>query len=155
LNKKNTSRIYSTSPFPIFISLLICITLGGCIFVPVLDSIHKIGITKEDRKAKLQNDVKSFLEALYWNNLNSAIYFVSEKNKDELKNSLTNNENKKIASYKIDFYDFDQDAKNAQVNVTLRTYNIGNLIVNDTKETQSWEFSLDKGWKITKRSVRT
>lgn len=128
-------------------------SLSGCLLVPVMDSVSKIGVTKTDRMRVLPTQVKGYQDALYWGNHSIALGYVEPQSVEQFRTRLRSRpRDEKIVEARVLSTDFDPEAYEANVVVAVRHFNPSTLIVEEDEETQRWVFGLQNGWKIS--SVR-
>jgi hypothetical protein len=136
------------------ILLVVGLSLGvtGCVLVPVIESVSKIGITSGDREALLSRDMKKFHEALYWGDPNEAVLFASDEARSELGNQLRKSRRKeRIVESRIESVAFKDDSYTAHVQVIVKYYETPFYIVNERVEDQQWQFNVPAGWRLTSR----
>jgi hypothetical protein len=124
--------------------------LSGCLLVPIVDGVKKIGVTKSDRMALLPDRVQSFNHAMYWGRSEDALAFALPESRPELMKSMKEaaKYQERIVETKVDFIDFDEDGTSATVDVTVKAFRVPVYVVNDTARRQRWVFSLTDGWQL-------
>ena len=136
------------------LSLTLALTLAvfiqtGCIFVPIIDGVKKVGLTKSDREALLTPKVKDFQDLVYWSKFQEAGVFIKEDVRgDQLRELSRKYKDYRLVDSKIDFIDFNESGDAATVSVTARRFKVPFYIVEDYAEDQKWEFSLSDGWRF-------
>lgn len=138
-----------------FVALIGIAGLEGCLLVPVVESVSSMGITNKDRQTLLNNTLKKFHEALYWENATEALAYVDEaalpdvkaKIKEEVLGDAKNFERKVVS------VEFSPDARKADVTVSTKGYNPSTLIVAERRDLEKWNFSLGSSWMLVERQV--
>lgn len=121
----------------------------GCIFVPMIESVKDVGLTRSHRMQLLSKDVKNFENARYWDNLSTALAFAEDSHREELKLQLKQeSKGQKSVDSKISDVEFSSDAYEADVEVASRVYNTSTLLVEQVTEMQHWIFSVSGGWRL-------
>ncbi len=134
--------------------LLAAFFLGGCIFAPTLDSISKAGFTKGDREGILSDSMKKFHDALYWGNPSQALAMVTDEGRENVLASIKKSKREeRIVDSKVEMVDFKNDSFEAEVDVTVRYFQVPYYVVKDRTEREQWEFSLVDGWRLRTRDV--
>lgn len=129
---------------------LVLVGLSGCILVPIVDGVKKIGVTKSDRMALLPERVASFNHAMYWGRSEDALAFTLPESRPEIVKSMKEAAKfqERIVETKVDFIDFDEDGTSATVDVTVKAFRVPVYVVSDTAKRQRWVFSLTDGWQL-------
>ena len=127
----------------------------GCPLVPFIDSFKKMGATEVDRKNMLKKTVDSFHNKVLAGEFMHISDFILPESKDEVILGLRKNrKTEKIVETNIDLIDFDEDAKNAEVEVIVRYYKIPYFIVLDRIEKQEWTFvGVRSHWKLVRKTI--
>jgi len=132
------------------LSIVLCAAfLQGCILSPSINSIQKAGLTESGRKDTLNDAVKEFQTALFWENFPKAQGYASELNGQDVMAQLKQKRNEgRLVDSKVENVTFTDDAYKAKVDVSVRVKDDATNIVNSKNEEQSWIFSVYDGWKI-------
>ena len=143
---------------PLFFTLFFSVLFQtGCIFIPLIDGVKKIGVTKSDREALLSSEVKEFQDLVYWNKFQLAGAKIQEEVRSQQLKQLTKRyKDYRLVDSTIDAIDFDKDSDHATVTVTARRFKVPFYIVEAYTEDQTWAFSVNSGWKfITAKKAET
>ena len=138
-------------------TIVICLSviISGCILIPAIDGVKKIGVTKSDREALLQPEVERFQEYVYWNRWQQAGSMVRDDLRNEMvKERLAKAKGYRLVDSKIDFIEFDEDGSKALVDITIRRYKVPFYLVEEVAEQQTWEFTISSGWKFVRAEVK-
>ncbi len=132
-------------------NLLLCAlsVLSGCILAHPIASVQDSGITESGRKGTLDQTVKGFNTALFWENYSLANGYATETKVEDIRAELKRQkEGGRIVESKIENVTFHDDAYKAEVDVTLKVQDFGTNTVQPKEEKQSWTFSVYDGWKL-------
>jgi hypothetical protein len=131
------------------VAILVIFFLNGCILVPFIDGVKKIGVTKSDREKLLKPIVERFQELVYWNKWEEAGHLiVQESRSKELRQILNRAKGFRLVDSKVDFIEYDKDSSNAVVDLTIRRYKVPFYVVEEFQEQQNWTFTISDGWKF-------
>ena len=134
--------------------LLPVFLLAGCFLAPTLDSLSKTGLTPRDRRALLPERIKLFQDSLYWGSADDALAVVLPESREALRSELRGLQKKeRLVDSKVDGIDFSDQAFEATVEITMRSYRIPVYVVESRTERQSWTFSIASGWMLKSREV--
>jgi hypothetical protein len=137
-----------------FLAFFTATFLCGCFLVPAYDSFRKTGVTESQRIDLLPQELKRFTEALYWGKPGEALAFVAAEHVDELREGFAvSRENIRVVESKVTDIRFNDGAQEADVQMTVRYYQIPFFVVKDRQEQQKWEFGLTDGWKLKAREI--
>lgn len=121
----------------------------GCIFVPVIEGVNQMGLTKEDRASLLPGEVKRFQDARYWGNYLNALSYVLDESKDSIGKQLRRRpEGEKIVKSELREIELSPDGHEADVEVLMKRYDQNTLVVRNIEEVQHWRFLMGKGWRL-------
>ncbi|RMG41072.1 MAG: hypothetical protein D6719_09300 [Candidatus Dadabacteria bacterium] len=119
-----------------------------------VESISDIGATPASRKQKLTKDLKRFHNGLYWGQAGVVLGYVVDDKRDEFKRDMIlSKKREKIVDHEIELVDFSDDARSAEVDVTVKYYEVPYYIVKSRLEREEWQFSMKEGWKIASRKI--
>lgn len=137
------------------VMILVCtLVLNGCVLVPFIDSYKKMGVSKTDRMALLEEQLKGYHSALADRRGGRALGYIHDEQRDQFRSVLREIQKKeRIVDSEVDFVDFDEDAYEATAEVSIRSYQVPYYIVNERFEKETWKFSLASGWKLYSREV--
>lgn len=125
------------------------LVLQGCIFVPAIDSVSRLGVTRSDRERLLAEQIKKFQEVLFWGNPNEALRFARDDARDDVRRYLKQiSQEERVVESKVKSIDFSGNSYAAEVEVGVKYYRVPYYLVNERFENQKWEFSTVGGWKI-------
>lgn len=124
--------------------------LSGCLLVPVIDGVKKIGVTKSDRMALLPERLEQFNQAMYWGRSDDALAYAVPESRPELVKSMREAAKfqERIVETRVDHIEFNDDGTAATVEVTVKAFRVPVYVVNDSPKQQRWEFSLADGWQL-------
>lgn len=129
--------------------ILLGFFLQGCFLASAIESIRQSGVTKDGRMSLLKQDMKKFSEALHWGDPQAAMYYVTEEGKQGVAESLEDLQGDvRVVESKVHNVQFDEDAFQANVKVSIKFYKIPFYVVNDLKQDQVWKFSHSGGWLL-------
>jgi hypothetical protein len=129
-----------------FALLLAC---SGCILVPILDSVNRSGITRQQRVDQLPPAVKGFQDALFWGDQQRALAMVPPESQSVVSAIIQKlPEDERVVDAKMLSADYGEDAYDAQVLVRLRSFSPSSLVIVERKQQQSWRFDLGGGWQV-------
>jgi hypothetical protein len=135
--------------------LSVCLLICGCILIPAIDGVKKMGFTKSDREALLQPEVERFQEYVYWNRWQQAGAMVRDDLRNEMiKERLAKAKGYRLVDSKVDFIEFDEDGSKALVDLTIRRYKVPFYLVEEVAEQQTWEFTVSSGWKFVRAEAK-
>ena len=136
------------------LSLFICVSLSGCIFVPAIDSFKKLGISRSDRVNLLGGRVREYFEAMSWQDGQRATALLVPEQRATLGVKIAKlARDEKMVDHAVESTDFDEGAQEATVVVLVRSYKIPYYTVNDRHERQIWKFNISDGWLMAERSI--
>ncbi len=141
---------------PVFvIFLLTFMSLTGCFLVPFIEAANDVGMTASSRRAKLEEALKKYEEAVYWGNLSDAMAFVAPEKREELQRGLGKlGRGAQVVSTNIVSTSFDDSVQEARVTVATKRFAKDTLVVAETFEEQLWMHSVGDGWQLhEKREV--
>lgn len=134
-------------------ALTLTMTASGCVFVPVIESVHQMGLTKGDRANLLTGEVKRFQDARYWGNFMNALSYVHDDAKEAVGRQLRRRpEGEKIVKSEIRSAELSPTGHDADVTVIIKRYDQSTLVVKDIEERQHWRFLTGKGWRLVSKS---
>jgi hypothetical protein len=136
-------------------TVLIAVSVNGCIFVPLIDAFKKQGLTESDRQALLPNDLKRFHDTLSQGSVPGALKYAT----NEARNSLAQQfegvgDSEKVVDAKVANVEFVDASYKALADISVRYFKIPYYVVHTRKERQEWVFSVSDGWKIASRTVK-
>lgn len=121
----------------------------GCILVPAIDSVKRLGVTAGDRERLLNQEIKKFQEVLFWGNPQEVMAFASEEAQPSLREYLKQfGHDQRVVESKVKSIDFADDSYSANVEVGIKYYRVPFYMVNERFENQKWKFSMAGGWKL-------
>lgn len=131
------------------IGILVLISLSGCIMAPVIGTIQEAGLTESGRQGTLNQALKDFNSALFWQNYSQAQTFAAEEFSKDVREQLSHKKNQgRVVESKIEGVQYLEDSYKAEVDVAVRIQNFSTMIVSDQTEKQVWNFSVYDGWKL-------
>lgn len=135
------------------IILLLLIFANSCALVPFISSYKEMGVTAADRQALLQKQTKKFNKAYSSNHFTEASVYVADEYRQEFFETVRGRSRKeKLVDSKVDLVEMDEDARECNIDVIIRYYQIPFYIVKDRVYKQSWKF--DSGhWKLFKQEI--
>jgi hypothetical protein len=123
--------------------------LSGCIMAPVVSSIQESGLTESGRQIALNDAIKEFNSALFWQNYAKARTFALEENMGDLHRALVaKKEQGRVVDSKVEGINYTDDSYKAEVDVAVRVQNFSTMIVASQVDKQVWKFSIYDGWKL-------
>ena len=134
----------------LLVGALFAVGLSGCLLVPLVDGVKKIGVTKSDRMALLPEQVENFNQAMYWGRSDQALTYAVPESRTELVKSMREaaKYQERIVETKVDHIEFNDDGFEATVDVTVKAFRVPVYVVNDSSKQQRWVFSLTEGWQL-------
>lgn len=138
------------------LNLLFCLVAfaSGCVFVPVIQGVRDIGLTKDSRVELLSKQLKSFNDDIYWENAGGLRAVIDEEMPPDQRELLVEKrKGQKIVSSEVQRTDVNDDATEATVTVIFRKYHSNRLVVEECPEKQFWIFRAGKGWMIKGRHL--
>ena len=138
----------------ILLALVLAISLSGCLLVPFINAYNEMGWSPESRKELLSKSLKRYSNSLSSQNIQDLANFITADKRYELARGFVD-PNTKMVDGRINFIDFDSDAKKANIDFVVRYYQIPFYVVKERTEKLTWEFEgSDDGWKIHDRKVQ-
>jgi hypothetical protein len=133
------------------ITILICVlSLQGCIFVPVLDTFTRSGLTPHQRAAELPKTVKNFQDFVFWGDLNKALDMVVPQERKAINQALLSiPSNERVVEAKLISADYSEDVYDADVIVQTKSFNKNTLAVHERNIKEKWEYHLGTGWQMS------
>ena len=137
-------------------ALLLVLSLGGCFLAPAINSMREAGLTEADRRMKLAKDVREFSEALYWGDAGAALIYVVPEAQQTFREQIRKSKKaERIVESKVENVVFLDGSYEADVDLSVRYFEVPFYVVNERVERQAWKFSLSDGWKISTREFGT
>jgi hypothetical protein len=134
--------------FLLLLALLI-LCLNSCLLVPVVDSINKTGITRQQRVEQLAPAIQHFQSNLFWGERDRALAFAPSNKQERLRSIIRSfPDDQRIVDAKLVETEFTNEAYKAKVTLKVRSYLPSNLIISERKQYQTWSFELGTGWQI-------
>lgn len=131
------------------ILLAVASVFSGCIMAPVVGSIQESGLTESGLQTALNDAVKEFNNALFWQNYAKARTFASEEDAVNLNSTLAaKKEQGRVVESKVEGVNYIDDSYKAEVDVAVRVQNFSTMIVANQVDKQVWKFSIYDGWKL-------
>lgn len=139
----------------ILILLWIVSAFSGCVVLaPLIQSYKETGISEGDRKQLLSQSVKEFNEALFWGRVDTALALADASVHDQLRKEVRKKrKSERLVESNIEYVDFKDGARKADVDVLVRFFKVPVYIVKERIERQRWIFALGSGWKLSGREV--
>lgn len=133
----------------------LALSLSGCVLVPFLDSFEKSGLREKDRKEILEKTVTAFYTKVTNGEFSDLGEYLDPEFADDLIDQLRiNRRNEKIIEGTIDFVTFDEDAKEARVDMLVSFFEKPYYIVNERIEKQTWVFlGISSQWRLRAREI--
>lgn len=123
--------------------------LQGCLFAPGINSIQKAGLTESGRRSSLDESIKSFQTALFWENYPLAQDFVAEDKVEDVRAQLKEKrEIGRIVESKVEAVNYYDDSYKAEVDLLVKVKDASTMLVTPQTERQVWVFSVYDGWKL-------
>lgn len=137
------------------ILLLLLTCLSGCVLVPFIDSFEKSGFREKDRKTLLDKTVNAFYKKVIAGDFSDLGEYLDPEYADELIDALrANRRNEKIIEGKIDFISYNEDVKEARVDMLVSFFETPYYIVNERIEKQNWVFlGVSSQWRMRAREI--
>ncbi len=125
--------------------------LQGCLFAPGINSIQKAGLTESGRRGSLDDTVKSFQTALFWENYPLAQDYVAPDKVEDVRAKLKEKrEDGRIVESKVEAVNYYDDSYRAEVDLMVKVKDSDTMLVTPQSERQVWVFSVYDGWKLDK-----
>ncbi len=133
-----------------YVLIILTLCLSGCFLTPLVDSFQKSGLNSEARKSLFPKTFKAFYnEVVSQRFLNFDDYLVEENQFELVKILRDSRKIEKIVGGKLDFVDFDKNARIATADVIVENYKVPSYIVNERVERQIWVFTgPSAGWQL-------
>ena len=140
-----------------YLAVIALMLLNGCAAVPIISGLRELGVSADARQELLRNELRSFNRAFQAGKTEAVLGYVAKESEDlrlMLRDQMRNTRGKeRVVEYEIDFIDFSEGAWEADVETTVRYFQVPYYIVKDRFEKQKWRFNASDGWKLVSREV--
>jgi hypothetical protein len=128
---------------------VLLLSFQGCIFVPFIEGVKEMGVTKSHRLQLLEKSLVNFQSNRGFENLSQVLMLVEESRRDIVKNHLKSRwaSHKPVDQRVIDV-ELSEDGYEAKVDIMARGLNRQTQVVEEQEEMQHWIFEIDSGWKL-------
>ena len=136
----------------LIILLTLALALTGCpIIVPFVDSYHESGHSSSSRQELLDQRLRIFFNVLSDRHNPNFTKYLNSENKREVLNSLRAiRKDTNIVDAEIEFIDYDEKFRVAEVEILMKRYKTPYYIVNDVPVTMIWKFvGSSSGWRLS------
>lgn len=135
--------------------LTISISLSGCFLVPFVDTFQKSGITESSRKELLPQKLKSFYTNVRARRFFDMSEYLHPDRRDTLLTAMRKNrKTEKVTDSEIDYIEFFDDARTAEVHVLVSYFHKPYYVVQQRLEKQIWKFYGSRSsWRLYQRVI--
>ena len=128
------------------ILLILLLSLQGCVLVPFFTAYNEAGLTPETRKGKFPKQVRLFNNNLGMSGSAGLIaQFIAPESRRSIIPRLCHPD-KKIVDAKVTYVEFNEEATEADVDLTFKGYQVPYYVVKETVEHTKWKY--DGEWLL-------
>lgn len=121
---------------------ILFLSFQGCILVPFFNAYNEAGLTPETRKGKFPKQLRLFTNNLAMSSSINLAKFIHPQNRREVMAKL-NQPDRKIVDVQVNYVDFNEDATEANVDLTIKGYKVPFYVVKETVQHSKWKYDGD------------